>query len=371
MPQITVDAPGYVYIFVANESENTKVWFDDLNIVHQKSNVVAGADYYPFGLAMNTREITREDYRYGYQGQFSEKDLTTGMQEFELRNYDARIGRWTTVDPFGQYASPYVGMGNAPQMNSDPTGGWSAGCPPACPEGVVAASTAGSSIGTAIDKGALQAVVVYGKAINTVNIELPRLVKAATWVAKDIGNFLTSHRVLDEIEKGLFGATDRVASFNKGASPGFYPQWRGRSYGNFEKAGNALFVLEAIEGMNGGNMSPNSEPVFATQNGNAPTLRPEITVTAPTTTLGRYGELNAGGEIDHGEPVPKGFKETKEFGRPHGQGVYQRGERFISRDIGQKDGTSHLGGVWKEFKRVGNRLKRTGTLDRNLNRIGD
>jgi RHS repeat-associated protein len=123
MPQITVDAPGYVYIFVANESENTKVWFDDLNIVHQRSNVVAGADYYPFGLAMNTREITREDYRYGYQGQFSEKDLTTGYNEFELRFYDAKIARWLSSDPFGQYYSPYLAMGNRPSSFVDPNGG--------------------------------------------------------------------------------------------------------------------------------------------------------------------------------------------------------------------------------------------------------
>ncbi|KAA0994045.1 hypothetical protein FXO21_13130 [Dyadobacter sp. UC 10] len=36
-----------------------------------------------------------------------------------------------------------------------------------------------------------------------------------------------------------------------------------------------------------------------------------------------------------------------------------------------KDGSSHNGGVWKSLKRVGNRLERTGTLDKNLNRIKD
>ena len=30
--------------------------------------------YYPFGLSISDRQITQEPYRYGYQGQFAEKD---------------------------------------------------------------------------------------------------------------------------------------------------------------------------------------------------------------------------------------------------------------------------------------------------------
>ena len=124
--EVTVTEPGYAYIFLSNENlKQVDVHFDDVTITHTHSNIVAGADYYPFGLAMENREITDEPYRWGYQGQFSEKDLTTGMQEFELRNYDARIGRWTTTDPYGQYASPYLGMGNVPHMSVDANGGWS------------------------------------------------------------------------------------------------------------------------------------------------------------------------------------------------------------------------------------------------------
>lgn len=37
--------------------------------------------------------------------------------------HDARFGRWLSVDPYGQFASPYVGMGNAPNMGVDPDGG--------------------------------------------------------------------------------------------------------------------------------------------------------------------------------------------------------------------------------------------------------
>ncbi len=93
-------------------------------MTHQRSNIVAGADYYPFGLPMENREITREDYRYGYQGQYSEKDKETGWNAFELRMYDARVARWMSADPKGQYFSPYVGMGNNPVIGTDPDGGW-------------------------------------------------------------------------------------------------------------------------------------------------------------------------------------------------------------------------------------------------------
>ena len=50
------------------------------------------------------------DYRYDYQGQ--EKDEETGKHAFELRLYDSRINRWLTVDPYRQFSSPYLSMGN-------------------------------------------------------------------------------------------------------------------------------------------------------------------------------------------------------------------------------------------------------------------
>ena len=145
IPQITITDPGYVYIYVANESEDTRVWWDDLKITHLRSNIVAGADYYPFGLPMENREITREDYRYGYQGQYAEKDKETGWNAFELRMYDADKGRWLTKDPLRQYYSPYKAMGNSPIMRVDRSGGWS------LPPRVFIANFAETRVGMGID----------------------------------------------------------------------------------------------------------------------------------------------------------------------------------------------------------------------------
>jgi hypothetical protein len=38
--------------------------------------------------------------------------------------YDARVARWLSADPYGQFFSPYVGMGNNPVIGVDPDGGY-------------------------------------------------------------------------------------------------------------------------------------------------------------------------------------------------------------------------------------------------------
>lgn len=64
------------------------------------------------------------EYRYGYQGQFAEKDEETGWNHFELRGeYDPIVARWTAVDPKRIGWSPYTGMYNNPVSGTDPDGG--------------------------------------------------------------------------------------------------------------------------------------------------------------------------------------------------------------------------------------------------------
>lgn len=81
------------------------------------------ADYYPFGELLPNRNSL--NYRYAFQGQ--EKDSETQMEAFQLRLWDGRIGRWLSTDPYGQYASPYLGMGNNPVSLIDPNGGFTEG----------------------------------------------------------------------------------------------------------------------------------------------------------------------------------------------------------------------------------------------------
>ena len=60
--------------------------------------------------------------------------------------------------------------------------------------------------------------------------------------------------------------------------------------------------------------------------------------------------------------IPDGFKETKEFGYNHGQKIYKYNGKYYSKDI-----DSHNGGEWKVFEKVGGKLKRIGTADKDLN----
>lgn len=88
------------------------------------ADVVYYADYYPFGTVLQSAGVGS---RYGYQGEFAEKDEETGWNNFYLRDYDPAIGRWLSTDPYGQYYSPYVGMGNNPVTGFDPDGGQTQG----------------------------------------------------------------------------------------------------------------------------------------------------------------------------------------------------------------------------------------------------
>jgi RHS repeat-associated protein len=122
---VEISQPGYIYIWVSNESENTEVWFDDINVIHQKTLIAQATDYETWGGVLREQkwEDMEGEYRYGYQGKYAEKDEETGWEHFELREYDPVIGRWMVRDPRRQYWSPYLAMGNNPMNRVDPTGG--------------------------------------------------------------------------------------------------------------------------------------------------------------------------------------------------------------------------------------------------------
>jgi RHS repeat-associated protein len=116
------DATGSLYRYeLTDHLGNVRAVLDPVKL-GGNADVQAATNYYPFGDPMPGR-LTGTGYRYGYQGQYAEKDEETGWNSFELRMYDARIGRWLGVDPYGQYSSPYVAVGNNPVSGVDPDGG--------------------------------------------------------------------------------------------------------------------------------------------------------------------------------------------------------------------------------------------------------
>ncbi|MBF97642.1 MAG: hypothetical protein CMI36_01520 [Owenweeksia sp.] len=87
--------------------------------------VLNATDYYPFGMAMPNKQFTTGAgaYRFAFQGQERDREPGTEHEFFQLRTWDGRLGRWSTTDPYGQYHSSYLGMGNSPVNGIDPDGG--------------------------------------------------------------------------------------------------------------------------------------------------------------------------------------------------------------------------------------------------------
>jgi len=116
----TSSSPVYNrHYFLKDHLGNVRVVFDQNGIVKQVSN------YYPFGMeygesAEDQTEMTYQDYQFG--GKEFERDFEVNMYDFGARNYDATIGRWTTMDPLAEThydTSPYAYCINNPIRYTD------------------------------------------------------------------------------------------------------------------------------------------------------------------------------------------------------------------------------------------------------------
>jgi RHS repeat-associated protein len=125
VPNVKVPKNGYAYIYLSNESK-TAVFFDNFVVNHVRGKIIEENAYYPYGLKIKgicAKAFDKPDSRFDYQGSFSEEEVETGWEEFDLRMYDPQIGRWTGIDPYDQFSSPYIGMGVNPVNLVDPDGG--------------------------------------------------------------------------------------------------------------------------------------------------------------------------------------------------------------------------------------------------------
>jgi RHS repeat-associated protein len=132
IPTIVIPKNGYVYVFCSNES-NYNVFFDNLQVIHTKGQLLEETHYYPFGLVMSgissksaSSLINRQKFT-GKELQSQEFSDGSGLEwtDFGARMYDNQIGRWHAVDPLTHetpFESPYSAMGNNPILNIDPDG---------------------------------------------------------------------------------------------------------------------------------------------------------------------------------------------------------------------------------------------------------
>ena len=100
-----------------------------MQVRHDRGRIIEENHYYAFGLkiaAISSKAYGAPNNNYLYQGDFSDFDDDLGWNDFELRSYDPQIGRFLQNDPYDQFASGYVGMGDDPVNTIDPSGGWAA-----------------------------------------------------------------------------------------------------------------------------------------------------------------------------------------------------------------------------------------------------
>lgn len=232
----------------------------------------AGADYYPFGLTMSDREITTEPYRFGYQGQYSEEESETGWNSFDLRMYDARFGRWLSPDPYGQFASPYVAMGNNPVISIDPDGGLSLWKWVANPTSIdnMAGYWARTALGKAVDASAYVGL---------------RMAQGAYLYAQDVSNFS-----FNDATTFVNGIVRTVPVVNL-----IVPEYGGNSARaqSIRTAGeNTGYAAQAaLMSRGGGGFQPSPRPVFATPNGSIPVTMPVVVPTVKATNV--HGQVFA------------------------------------------------------------------------------
>lgn len=119
--------PGFIVVYVDNQSIGKKVWFDNIHLEHYTSHVLSEDHYYPYGLTLNTLTnlTTNAEQPLKYQGIELERSFGLETYETHFRALDPQIGRFRQIDPksdFNVDVSPYASMDLNPASKIDPMG---------------------------------------------------------------------------------------------------------------------------------------------------------------------------------------------------------------------------------------------------------
>lgn len=139
--QVPISLPNgvtqaYMYIYAANQTTGTTVYFDDVAIVQEKNNyklqVNQTNDYYPFGLTISPLSyqkqlpsLAQNKNKYQLQGQEKQEELGLGWYQFKSRMFDPAIGKFSAIDPLAENSpseSDYGYLGGNPVTRIDPDG---------------------------------------------------------------------------------------------------------------------------------------------------------------------------------------------------------------------------------------------------------
>ncbi|MBA3682731.1 MAG: hypothetical protein H0W73_16450 [Bacteroidetes bacterium] len=87
-------------------------------------DVIQAGDNYAFGAPMPGRQYNSGSYRYGFNGKENDNDVKGNgvQQDYGMRIYDARLGKFLSVDPLSAkypFYTPYQFAGNMPIVAID------------------------------------------------------------------------------------------------------------------------------------------------------------------------------------------------------------------------------------------------------------
>jgi RHS repeat-associated protein len=121
---VAATEPGYLIVYVDNQSLGKDVWFDNIQILHYNAEVQEETHYYPFGLTLSSSAIGNEQ-PYKYNGKELETKFDLQTYEYGARQYNSQIGRWNGIDPLADRyfsISPFAYVANNPIIYIDPDG---------------------------------------------------------------------------------------------------------------------------------------------------------------------------------------------------------------------------------------------------------
>jgi RHS repeat-associated protein len=117
---------GYKLFELNNHLGNVLVTLNDKKLGVTSNNttidffnpqVVSAQDYYPFGMLQPGRSYNAGGYRYGFNGKENDNEVKGegNQQDYGMRVYDPRLGKFLSVDPITKdypWYSPYQFAGN-------------------------------------------------------------------------------------------------------------------------------------------------------------------------------------------------------------------------------------------------------------------
>lgn len=132
---IIVPKSGFVYVYCSNESP-VDVFFDNIQVVDTRGNLLEENHYYPFGLAMAgisdeavKTNYAENKYRFNMGTELQNKEFSdgSGLQLYDTKHrmYDPQLGRFGQIDPLGDvanYFSPYSFGSDNPMNHNDALG---------------------------------------------------------------------------------------------------------------------------------------------------------------------------------------------------------------------------------------------------------